>query len=674
MYRPEIDGLRAVAVLAVILFHADVPGFGGGYVGVDVFFVISGYLITSLIVAEREAGTFSLVRFYERRARRILPALLAVLCVVVVGTWFILLPIDAVNVYGSILAALGMVSNVLFWRESGYFDTAAELKPLLHTWSLAVEEQFYLLYPLGVLGLLRMGRRWFALVLGVVAVASLAARGGWWVAGTDPDAAFFLLPMRAWELLVGCLLAWFLPNHRREWQQTVWHWKCRQIGSLVGLAFVAVPIAVYTESMQAAVYLMASVLGAALVIAFATPETIVGRLLGSRPAVGVGLISYSAYMIHEPLFVAVRMLKSAPPSLSELLLASGVTLLLAWASWRFVEQPFRHSAMVSARVFYIAMGAGVLVLAVIAGIGYGSNGFERAYRSMLPERVLPTFDRLGKIPEFVTGECRFGINDESNRHALDVRLADCAERYGKAVIVLGDSHANNLYNAIALNSEYPFLIRAGQGGCQASRDVDGCQYALFSDLVVDHAQQIGRVIYTQAGVWLIQGQSGKGVGNRGLFRRRVIGVYQAHQPSIERTEKYLTELSAHVPVVWLGSYVEPHLTILPLFRHAHNCELGISEVHPNTIRTFEELDVTLKKKLAEQTKVVYISAVDALQFDPYKDLYDCDDVFWRDGDHWSLAGQVRFGKRLLAAHPELVGEEVDSDSGLCQRLRLSSCP
>jgi peptidoglycan/LPS O-acetylase OafA/YrhL len=179
MYRPEIDGLRAVAVLAVILFHADVPGFGGGYVGVDVFFVISGYLITSLIVAEREAGTFSLVRFYERRARRILPALLAVLCVVMVGTWFILLPIDAVNVYGSILAALGMVSNVLFWRESGYFDTAAELKPLLHTWSLAVEEQFYLLYPLGVLGLLRMGRRWFALVLGVVAVASLAARGGW---------------------------------------------------------------------------------------------------------------------------------------------------------------------------------------------------------------------------------------------------------------------------------------------------------------------------------------------------------------------------------------------------------------------------------------------------------------------------------------------------------------
>jgi peptidoglycan/LPS O-acetylase OafA/YrhL len=383
-YRPEIDGLRAVAVLAVILYHAGVPGFGGGYVGVDVFFVISGYLITSLIVQDLEAGTFSLVRFYERRARRILPAMLLVLSVVMVGAWFILLPIDAVNVYQSILAALAMVSNILFWWGSGYFDAAAELKPLLHTWSLAVEEQFYLLYPLGMLALWKVRRKWFAPVVGLLAVASLAAAQ--WMGHDYPDAAFFLLPMRAWELLAGALTAWLLPNHRYHWRESGWHRQRRQVGGLIGLALVIAPMMAYSERMMP-IALAVPVAGATLVIVFATPGTLVGRLLASSPAVAVGLISYSAYMIHEPLFVALRMLKSAPPALPQMLTLVVLTMLLAWACWRFVEQPFRRADVISSRLFFSVAAVAVALLGIAAGIGYGTNGFENVYIAVcsLPE-------------------------------------------------------------------------------------------------------------------------------------------------------------------------------------------------------------------------------------------------------------------------------------------------
>jgi hypothetical protein len=277
---------------------------------------------------------------------------------------------------------------------------------------------------------------------------------------------------------------------------------------------------------------------------------------------------------------------------------------------------------------------------------------------MLPARVVATYDALEKITERVRGECRFSLVDESNRSALDGQFEECAARYGKATLIIGDSHANNVYDALAHNSDAPFMIRAAQGGCQASRTVSSCQYDFVAVFVADHADRIGRVVYTQAGVWLVQGAGGK-VGNRGIFRRPDIKVYQENTPSLERVEAYLTTLSKQVPVIWLGAYVEPHLTIPPLFRHARNCELGISEVHPNTIRTFENLDRVLKTRLSSKA-VKYISAVDALQFDPYVDLYDCENVFWRDGDHWTKAGQRRFGERLLAAHPELVGEEVDS--------------
>jgi peptidoglycan/LPS O-acetylase OafA/YrhL len=206
-YRREIDGLRALAVLPVILFHAGFQTFSGGFVGVDIFFVISGYLITSIILAELEQGKFSLLNFYERRARRILPALYLVMTVSIPFAWALLSREDLNSFSRSLVAVALFLSNIFFWRDGGYFETVAELKPLLHTWSLAVEEQYYVIFPLFLMFAWKFGKRWIVTIIIFIAFGSLLVAN--WGVINKPVATFFLLPTRAWELAIGALTAFY---------------------------------------------------------------------------------------------------------------------------------------------------------------------------------------------------------------------------------------------------------------------------------------------------------------------------------------------------------------------------------------------------------------------------------------------------------------------------------
>ena len=255
-YRREIDGLRAVAVLPVILFHAGFGVFSGGYVGVDVFFVISGYLITSILISELEQGNFSILRFYERRARRILPALFFVMLACLPFAYMWMLPSQLEEFAQSIFAVSLFLSNWLFWSQTGYFGTAAELKPLLHTWSLAVEEQYYLLFPILLLSLWRYGRR---SVLGfVVVVALLSLLLSEWGWRNEPDINFFFTFSRFWELLAGSICA-FLTVGRTL--------KSNNVLSAIGLAAIVVSIFAFDDNTPfPSVYALVPVVGTALII------------------------------------------------------------------------------------------------------------------------------------------------------------------------------------------------------------------------------------------------------------------------------------------------------------------------------------------------------------------------------------------------------------------------
>jgi peptidoglycan/LPS O-acetylase OafA/YrhL len=368
-YRAEIDGLRALAVGSVILFHAGFTVFEGGFVGVDVFFVISGYLITSILISEFEDDRFRLANFYERRARRILPALFVVMAACLPFAWMWLMPGHMQQFALSLASVSVFSSNIQFWRESGYFDTAADLKPLLHTWSLAVEEQYYILFPLFLILAWPLGRRRVFWLLFSGAAASLAMAQ--WGSHHKPEAAFYLLPARGWELLIGSLSACYLFTRDREPNRLL-----EQLGSLAGMALLLYSIIVFNSHTPfPGLYALAPTVGTALIIIFANGETIVNRALRNRFLVGLGLISYSAYLWHWPLFVFAkyRSLTAPPAYLMSLLCV--VTLMLAYLSWRFIEQPFRQKQRISRRVI-LSMAAPIAASFFMLGAsGYIEQGF-----------------------------------------------------------------------------------------------------------------------------------------------------------------------------------------------------------------------------------------------------------------------------------------------------------
>jgi peptidoglycan/LPS O-acetylase OafA/YrhL len=426
-YRPEIDGLRALAVMPVIFFHAGFGVFAGGYVGVDVFFVISGYLITSLIVEELHGGRFSLVGFYERRARRILPALIVVALACVPFAWLWLLPAEMRSFSKSLVAIAAFVSNLFFWSERGYFGTAIELKPLIHTWSLAVEEQFYLFFPLLLMIFVR-GRRAAVVLLGAISLALCL-----WLSQVHVHSAFYLLPTRLWELAVGAAVALWRPATGNRVPGAA-GWSSLLEGA--GLSMIVAAVLMFDERTTFPGWAATlPVAGAALVIAYGSTATVVGRLLATRALVGLGLISYSAYLWHQPMLAFARHRQWLDAEGRAATLAIVATLALAWLSWRFVERPFRdRSAWSRGQVFFLS-AAGLLLLAGIGIAGWRTDGF-------LAQRYPPQDQAL--LAAFIDG------GDYTAARFDRLKLAAFAgDPRKKRVMVIGDSHAKDLVNAVA---------------------------------------------------------------------------------------------------------------------------------------------------------------------------------------------------------------------------------
>ncbi len=439
-YRREIDGMRAVAVAPVVLHHAGFAGVPGGFAGVDVFFVISGYLIASIIFAQKAAGSFSLPGFYERRARRILPALLLVVLSSLPPALLWMPQVQLEEFLDSVVAVVLFVSNFLFWDQTGYFGAAAETKPLLHTWSLAIEEQFYLLFPVMALALWRLRRLWFATAWIVLALASLAASH--YASQVDPSANFYFSPMRFWELLIGVLLA--TAERDRPIRTRV----PAAIGEgLAGAGLLAVLATFFVFDRTTpfpGLHALLPTLGTGLVLGFAHGGTLTGRLLGQRFLVGIGLISYSLYLWHQPLFAFARLrsVDEPAPLLYAVLVAAAVAL--AWLSWRFVERPFRDGRRIGPRAVFATVGAGCVgLLAVgLAGRFSGITELERRF-DFSPDQLAAVAPANGND---AVGTCRW---DRPVAGFRRIRSCGFGAADGATTIVLfGDSHAEALFSAL----------------------------------------------------------------------------------------------------------------------------------------------------------------------------------------------------------------------------------
>jgi peptidoglycan/LPS O-acetylase OafA/YrhL len=332
-YRPEIDGLRFFAVGPIVLFHATIPGLSGGYIGVDIFFVISGFLITSGLIKDIENNNFSIANFYERRMRRIFPALFACLIITTIISSFMLLPKELEQFPATLIGSVLFFSNIVFWRQSGYFESAAEFKPLLHTWSLGVEEQFYIFAPLIFLITISYFKKNDKFIIAAIGLASFALC--LILTPVAPAASFYLIPTRAWELLAGSMVSFgVFPRIKSH--------KINEGLAAFGLAMIVFAITSFDDTINFPGYAAAiPVLGASLIIAYSS-NTTVGKFLSWKPFVGIGLISYSLYLWHWPIIVFARDLGYMNGHMQFAILVIFAAIAIAYISWRFIETPFRN--------------------------------------------------------------------------------------------------------------------------------------------------------------------------------------------------------------------------------------------------------------------------------------------------------------------------------------------
>lgn len=441
-YRPEIDGLRAIAVGAVVLFHADIRGFSGGFVGVDIFFVISGYLITSILLGDLEQNRFSIARFYERRARRIFPALFAVLTASIVGAYLLLTPGRLSEFAASLAASIAFVSNIYFWHELDYFAAVAEEQPLLHMWSLAVEEQFYLFFPLALYLFWRFAPRDLFIAMSGVAAASLI-----WseIASSQfPASGFYLIFSRAWELLAGSLCA--LSMRQRS---------IRPNGLLAacGLILIGLSILMLDEKTPfPSIYALAPIAGSVLLVLYGSRATVAGRLLASPAMVGVGLISYSTYLVHQPLLAFARLHELQPLSLPVRGAIIALSFALGYVSWRFVEAPFRRkTGLLKTRraVFGWSLAGGGALLAAAAAM-ISADGLPGRYAGKGPSGYDFDNQRLQEdawiLLEHKTGDPTYRVEN----NPADQRLWFSDARRPN-LLVVGNSHSKDMYNVLSLS-------------------------------------------------------------------------------------------------------------------------------------------------------------------------------------------------------------------------------
>lgn len=415
-YRREIDGLRAFAIIPVILFHAGFDLFSGGFAGVDVFFVISGYLITTVLLDDMVAGTFSFSSFYERRARRLLPALFFVLLACLPFAWAWMLAAHLSDFAASIFSTATFLSNFYFFSQVDYFSANAEMQPLLHMWSLAVEEQYYLLFPPALLAaftLWKMKAIW--LVASFTALSFFIAE---YALYEGAERSFFFTGSRIWEIGAGSLAA-FLINKRGVTPNN----------GLAFLGFIAIWIAFLSYDKSTPFpgrYALLPVLGTTLLILYAGTGTWVARLLGMPVFVGIGLISYSAYLWHQPIFAFTRLRLIHEPSWQIMLTLSLSVLVIAAFSWRFIEQPFRgKSPWLPKRIHvYLASTTGLLFFITIGIWVYSMNG--------LPERLPLNVSKLEKMTSLRNASC---ISKNSNICVIG------AINHSYDTIMFGDSHA-----------------------------------------------------------------------------------------------------------------------------------------------------------------------------------------------------------------------------------------
>lgn len=470
-YRSEIDGLRSLAIIPVVLFHSGVTIFSGGFSGVDIFFVISGYLISYAIITELAENKFSILEFYKRRILRILPAMIVMSIFVAIVAYFTMLPYEFKEVMDSIVASSLFYANIFFWRQSGYFDGDSELKPMLHMWSLSVEEQFYVFFPIFLLVISLLFKRRYGIWIALLCLLSFVLS----VAGllvdyrSAPSATFYLLPTRVWELGLGALIAaGFYPTLQGRMQ--------RNIASGVGVLLIMWGVFMLSGDVPFpgwnALY---PCFGAALIIAYAR-DTSIGFVLSTRPLLFFGKISYSLYLWHAPIIVFYRLIIGETDNFYAISIVITLSILVSMVSYKYIETPFRQAKfrrMPAGKL--LPMGVGALLFLTAGGLLLSAH---RPTFITYPERVMEiasytTYTKSADYKlQFRNDSCFInGYQEKTDGFDQDKCLNISNKK--KNYLLIGDSHGAHIWYALSEQFKNINILQATVAGCRPLVDPTG---------------------------------------------------------------------------------------------------------------------------------------------------------------------------------------------------------
>jgi len=632
-YRPEIDGLRAIAVLSVIFFHSGFNFFSGGYIGVDIFFVISGYLITKIIVEELSRDNFSLKNFYIRRSRRILPALFfTVFLTMIMGLW-IMDPADLLDLAKTILSVISFSSNIFLYFQDGYFDAAIEDNPLFHTWSLAVEEQYYLVIPLllGFLWRFKTSLVFYAiLVLTILSLlfAELIVR-------SDQMFAFFQLPTRFWELGVGSIISFM------EFRGVAVKKQLKNFLSLLGLSLIFYSIIFFNKHSPVPGFLtLIPIIGTGLVI-FSSKNTLTSKILSLKLFVGIGLISYSAYLIHQPIFAFVRIYRFGDMHPGIYYQAIIITLLLAFLCWKLIENPFRKKPPIDLKVFIKFISFSLLTLFASSVLIINTNGMESIYKKRLSEEEIIFFENAKQL-----NQNRNQIK-QIKKPCLNPKEEDfskCKERHGNPIIIFGDSHASNVMSALSFGDKYQFLIRRDGYHChpyhlREKNSISTCDFLGLKKELSEKSNKFKALIFNQLGSYFIQTKNGDNLNHVDIDYIINGGSLSIDKERIKANLDYLDSLSEHLDVIWLASWVEPRY---PLHSPRKAASYGLENInfHPEIIKKFNEIDAYAMNYIKEKNlQVHYVTLFDYEKGRNWINIFTNNCVTFNDKDHLSECGE-----------------------------------
>lgn len=633
-YRPDIDGLRALAVLSVIFYHTGFTAFKGGFVGVDVFFVISGYLITRNIASEVQKDTFSFANFYMRRARRLFPALFFTAAVSLAIGAALMIPYHLVDFAKSLVFSIIPASNIYFWKTAGYFSSEAILKPLLHMWSLSVEEQFYLVWPSVLIFLFALRRSWLSLTVLLVTGAGSLAYAEFKLT-SDPNGVFFLTQYRVVEFIAGVLCVW-LVNHRPKNEIA------REISLALGLAMIVYAVTCYSNSTPfPGLNALPPVMGAMLVIYAGAPRYL-GRLLANRVAVSVGLISYSLYLVHWPLLVFLTYVLGKEWYVPYSVVIG--SLILATLMFLYVETPFRRPAPASMTYkpkAFALIGAGLSIVLISVSLSAWKSG---GWLWRLPQELRGMSGDVTPEREKRDALLRQLCESRGWRKCLDFSSAPGI----KNIVIFGDSHAVDALNTLHSINQTPHYIVSELGGCPPLVKEDykllGARYSDLMRCIQRNESRFSGELLEKADLIVIN-----------VF----FGSYKPEH--LERAINAIKRKTS-APIWVFGNYIslEQELPDL-IFKHVRDFpnarmdNLAIDKAWVNNNTFLYEANL---KDLSRKSGFVFISKKELLcpeaEVEHCPILLEDGKLFTYDKNHLSYSAAVQLGEKLKQTHPQLM--------------------